>query len=122
MTTLGKVGEDAAVNYLKEKGYKIAERNYNCKIAEIDIIAYYKDMLCFIEVKTRKNSAYGYPCEFVDRNKQHKIRLGAASYIKNKMTDCEVRFDVIEVYAYTKGENSGEHKVTRINHIENAFE
>ncbi|MBQ8525678.1 MAG: YraN family protein [Clostridia bacterium] len=115
----GKAGEDAAAAYLVKKGYRIAERNYNCRIAEIDIVAYDEnDTLCFIEVKTRKNSDFGYPGEYVDRRKQQKIRLGAASFIKHKRIDCEIRFDVVEVYAYMSGDTP---KITRINHIENAF-
>ena len=115
----GRAGEDAAVEFLQKKGYRILERNYNCKIAEIDIIAY-DDMstLCFVEVKTRKNSSFGFPSEYVDSRKQHKIHLGAMSYLKRMRLDTEIRFDVIEVYAYVSRDTS---KITRINHIENAF-
>ena len=118
MSSTGRAGENAAVEYLVKKGYRIADRNYNCRIAEIDIVAYDNDVLCFVEVKTRKNSAFGFPGEYVDEKKQHKLRLGAMSYIKQKHIDCEIRFDVIEVYAYMAGD---ECKITRINHIENAF-
>lgn len=118
-TKIGLAGESAAAEYLVKKGYRIAERNYKCKVAEIDIIAYNNDdTLCFIEVKTRKNSQFGYPSEFVNGRKQHKIHLGAMSYINKKHIDKEVRFDVIEVYASMTGE---EVKITGINHIENAF-
>lgn len=114
----GRAGEDAAAEYLIKKGYRVVERNYNCRIAEIDIVAYDNDVLCFIEVKTRKNSSFGFPGEYVDTKKQHKLRLGAMAYIKHKHIDCEIRFDVIEVYAYIAGD---ECRITRINHIENAF-
>ena len=87
-TKIGTAGEDAAANYLMRKGYRIAERNYKCKVAEIDIIAYNNDdTICFIEVKTRKNFQFGYPSEFVDSRKQHKIHLGAMSYINKKQID-----------------------------------
>lgn len=118
-TSIGRLGEDAASRYLAQKGYRIVERNYNCRVAEIDIIAYNTNgTLCFIEVKTRKNSNFGYPSEYVDNAKQHKIHLGAMSYIKQKSLDVEIRFDVIEVYAHKVGDKA---KITRINHIENAF-
>lgn len=118
-TKIGTAGEDAAANYLMRKGYRIAERNYKCKVAEIDIIAYNNDdTICFIEVKTRKNFQFGYPSEFVDSRKQHKIHLGAMSYINKKQIDKQIRFDVIEVYASITGDLI---KITGINHIENAF-
>ena len=51
---IGKVGEDIAKNFLIKKGYKILEMNYRfSRVAEIDIIATKKDILHFVEVKTR---------------------------------------------------------------------
>ena len=47
------IGEDIAVNYLKKKGYKIIERNFRKGYGEIDIIALKKNVLVFVEVKTR---------------------------------------------------------------------
>lgn len=115
----GSAGEKAACAFLEKKGFKIAEKNYNCKIAEIDIIAYDIDRtLCFIEVKTRKNADYGRPYEFVNSRKQHKMKLGAQCYIKGKNIDCEIRFDIVEVYAHILDNTV---KITGINHIENAF-
>ena len=52
---IGKLGEDLAIKYLKEKGYEIIERNFRCKQGEIDIIAKAKEEYVFIEVKTRTN-------------------------------------------------------------------
>ena len=53
----GKIGEDLACGYLKDKGYKIINRNYRQKWGEIDIIA--KDPNCvlvFVEVKAMRQS------------------------------------------------------------------
>ena len=54
----GKIGEDLACDYLKNKGYKILERNHRQKWGELDIIAIAPDkILVFVEVKTlRQNS------------------------------------------------------------------
>ena len=117
--TIGNFGENAAAEYLEKKGYSIVERNYKPKIAEIDIIAYNKEgVLCFVEVKTRKTSVFGYACEAVDFKKQRKITQGAMSYISSHNIDREIRFDVVEVYG--KVMNDG-FSVLKINHIENAF-
>jgi putative endonuclease len=36
---LGREGGNAAEAYLKKKGYRIIEKNFRCKLGEIDIIA-----------------------------------------------------------------------------------
>jgi len=109
---IGNFGEDAAVEYLKNKGYLILQRNFRCKSGELDIIAVKDGCTVFVEVKTRKNSKYGYASEFVDYRKQEKIRKAAMYFIKSY--DADMRFDVIEVY------HSGA-SVNEINHIEDAF-
>lgn len=51
----GKIGEEIAVAYLKQNGYQIIERNFECRQGEIDIIAKDKNDLVFVEVKTRSS-------------------------------------------------------------------
>ena len=60
--TIGKKGEELAVDYLIKKGYKILETNKHfSRFCEIDIIALDKDTLVFCEVKTRKTTICGRP-------------------------------------------------------------
>ena len=107
---VGNIGESPAVNFLKDKGYKIVELNYTNKIGEIDIIASDKGVLVFVEVKSRSSDKYGLGREAVDLRKQHKIMLVAEGYLKyNKLFDIGCRFDVIEIMG------------DEITHIENAF-
>ena len=107
----GKIGEDAVTEYLENNGYKILERNFHSRWGEIDIIAQKDGLIAFVEVKTRKNVNYGTPAEFVTSQKMKKIIKTAVIYLEN--TDCEMRFDVAEVYF-----NNGK---CEINYIENAF-
>ncbi|MGN0819383.1 MAG: YraN family protein [Christensenellaceae bacterium] len=108
----GKRGERLAVSYLKKQGYRIIETNYVTHYGEADIIAVYDDILCFIEVKSRTSDKFGKPCEAVDGRKQAKYRQIAEYYIyANRVTDTNVRFDVVEVYADDE-----------INHIKDAFQ
>lgn len=58
-----KLGEDKACEYLKKIGFKIIERNFRKGYGEIDIVALDKDVLVFIEVKTRTSNAFGSPLE-----------------------------------------------------------
>ena len=95
---LGKRGETKAIAFLKKQGFKILERNYCVKSAEIDIIAKDHGTICFIEVKTRSNTTKGLPREAVTRTKQNKIIHASLIYLKNnKLSESKVRFDVIEV-------------------------
>ena len=110
----GNIGEDIVTKYLEEKGYKIIERNFRCKLGEIDIIAQDKEEIVFIEVKTRKILSYGNPADSVNEPKQKHIYKASEYYllINNKLDDF-TRIDVIEVYL-----NSSSYK---INHIKKAF-
>jgi len=95
---LGGIGEKAAAEYLESQGYHIIERNYKCKLGEIDIIAADKDTIAFIEVKTRTSDNFGQPGEAVNYHKQKKIAQTALSYISNKkLFNWMSRFDVVEV-------------------------
>lgn len=70
---IGSVYELKASDYLTKKGYQIIERNYRCRIGEIDIIAIERDCLCFIEVKYRKNEKTGDPLEAVINESSKKL-------------------------------------------------
>lgn len=96
---LGKEGENYAAEYLKNKGYKILQRNFSCKQGEIDIIAKEKEEYVFIEVKTRQNFHYGSPAESVTGGKQKHIWKATKYYIYlHKLENKYIRFDVIEIY------------------------
>ena len=118
-TSVGNYGEDAACEYLINNGYKIVKRNYKCKLAEIDIVAYDSNkVLCFIEVKTRKNNYYGNAYEAVNSDKIKHIKKGAICFVREYKINCEMRFDVIEIYGRLK---DGEFLVDEMNHFEDAF-
>lgn len=106
---LGKEGEKRARSYLKRQGWKILEKNYKTPFGEIDIIAEKGEVVAFIEVKTRLSDIYGLPSEAVSNERKLRYIRGANYFFINKIIDCTVRFDIIEVF---RGE---------LNHIENAF-
>ena len=95
---VGIVGENIAAEYLKSNGYKILERNFSCKLGEVDIIALYSGYYVFIEVKNRSGLEFGRPCEAVTPYKQQKI-ISVAKYwlLRNHKTNVPVRFDVVEI-------------------------
>lgn len=113
---IGDKGETIAFNYLTNAGYVILERNYRCRMGEIDIIARFGDVLAFIEVKTRRTDRFGRPAMAVDYRKQQKIVKTSRFYLQYKgLEGCHCRFDVLEVLGSIGGAWS-------INHIKNAFE
>lgn len=97
-TRLGSEGEQIALATLKKKGYKIIERNFKCGLGEIDLIAYKKGRLNFIEVKTRSRQDFGRPEESVSRTKQKRIARIARYYLKQKrIINTPCTFSVISI-------------------------
>lgn len=70
---LGRAGEDRAARHLRERGYEILDRNWRCPQGELDIVALRRGVLAFVEVKTRRTAAYGYPLEAVDVRKKRRL-------------------------------------------------
>lgn len=114
---LGAFGERKAANYLRLRGYRIIDTNCRYRQGEIDIVARKGGYIVFVEVKLRKNSAFGAGREFVTPAKQQRLIMAAQLYLQQHETELQPRFDVIEIYA-PDGVNTG--RLT-INHIENAF-
>jgi len=97
----GYSGETVACTYLKNKNYKILERNFYYHGGELDIIAYDRDhnTLVFVEVKTRANLKFGYGVEAVGYVKLNNIIKGAKYYLYIKgINNVNIRFDVIDLY------------------------
>ena len=102
---LGKRGEDLALRFLKRNGYKIIERNYVCKMGEMDIIAQEKDTLVFVEVKTRTSLDFGPPQLAVNSTKQRQLSKVALNFLKEKRCeDVKARFDVVAIVLRSPGE------------------
>ena len=96
---LGSFGEDAAAAFLSKKGFTVIQRNFFCRLGEIDIIAEEGEYLAFVEVKLRKNADHGEAREFVTFSKQKRIILAAKYWLSRHPTELQPRFDVVEVYA-----------------------
>ena len=94
----GRAGEDFAATVLQISGYEIVCRNYRCRSGEIDIIARREKELFFIEVKSRRNTAFGLPCEAVTKKKQQHMRRVAASFLEEQKLRWDAcSFQVIEI-------------------------
>lgn len=99
---VGKTGEDIAVKFLKGSGYRIIQRNYKNTLGEIDIIAYDRGILVFVEVKTRTSLSFGYPQEAITHNKQKQLNKVALSYCKQyNLVHTSARFDIVSILLQT---------------------
>ena len=112
----GKTGEKEGVSYLKRVGYEILETNFKSPFGEIDCITKSKGFIVFVEIKTRRQTAFGLPEEAVGAKKQRKIAQIAEWYLKlNHKLDAKVRFDVLSIFVQPSGS-------FEFHLIENAFE
>jgi len=110
---LGKDGETAALNYLKEKGYRILKTNWRLGSLELDIIAQTEDELVIIEVKTRSPGSVTNPEDAITNQKIRNMVAAADAFIKYYDIDLPARFDIISII--------GNHPNFEIEHIEDAF-
>jgi putative endonuclease len=96
----GRRGEEAAYFHLRRLGYVMVARNFRSprRRGEIDLIAWDKEVLCFIEVKTRTTRDVKPAEAAVDRDKLHELAAVAAEFLAHLPPSCQWRFDVLSVY------------------------
>lgn len=107
---LGRKGERLVVGYLKKRGYRILKTNYKTPFGEADIVAFYRGVYCFVEVKARASDAFGVPSEAVTKEKQRRYHAIAGYFCLSYGEELPIRFDVA---SYFGGE---------IEYIENAYD
>ena len=122
---IGRLGEEIALKYLKNKGYQILDRNYEYRIpgsplkGEIDLIAKKSDTISFIEIKTLQQFPGGsfLPEEKVDYKKQKKIMKTAINWLmKNRIAlDKKWQIDIIGIRLLPQA------KKAKISHLKNVF-
>ena len=110
---LGNKGEMLASRFLLDKGYAVHHHNWRSGHKEIDIIAQQRDVLVFVEVKSRASEEYGNAYDAVDDKKIRLLISAAQAYIRKFSIDLKFRFDIISVI--------GNCEPYKIEHIEDAF-
>jgi len=96
----GRRGEEEAYFHLRKLGYTMVARNFRsprCR-GEIDLIGWEKDILCFIEVKTRSTRDVKPGEAAVDRHKRQEVAAVVREYLRRFPPSCQWRFDVVSVY------------------------
>lgn len=116
----GYQGEQIALKYLQKIGFSIIETNYTKRMGEIDIVAFHKGKLHFIEVKTLfydqydvSRETYGGkrydPWQNVSREKLRRFGRTCEIYIieRNVSRETPWQIDVIAVSVTTQLDFSG---------------
>ena len=94
----GRKGERIACLFLLKQGFDVLARRYRSRSGELDIIAFEKETLVFVEVKSRSSRKFGEPWEFVDWQKQQIVRRTAEDFIADHdLGQYAYRFDIISV-------------------------
>src|SRR5574344_1083129 len=95
----GAMGEKLAQEFLIKNGYEIIETNKHfSNLCEIDIIAKEKNVIVFVEVKTRSSDFCGNPLEAITKKKYDNIKTGVFSYLKDtKVKHSAFRIDAISI-------------------------
>lgn len=96
----GQRGEEEAYFYLRRQGYTMIARNYRSPHhrGELDMVGWERDVLCFIEVKTRTTRDVKPAEAAVDREKQRDLSRVARDFLRHMPRSCQWRFDVLAVY------------------------
>ncbi len=110
---LGRWGEERALQFLQQKGYRILARNYRVWEGEIDIVAESDGEIIFVEVKTRTSRRFGYPEDGLIGKKQERLLKAGYRFLEeNEMLDVIYQFDLIAI------ECSNDRKIQRLSHYE----
>jgi|SRR5690242_12732317 putative endonuclease len=95
--TTGALGEKMAVEYLIKKGFAILHQNWRYGNWEVDIIASQNSILHFIEVKTRRNTKYGYPEDDVSKKKILNLINASEEYLIAHPEWKRIQFDILSI-------------------------
>lgn len=100
LTNFGLAAEEAASQWLSEKGYRVLDRNWRRPWGELDIVAEHRGVVCFVEVKASKRLAIGFdPFLRADGRKMHKVKRTAQTWLTQHRygPDTEWQMDIVSV-------------------------
>ena len=111
----GDAAEDRACRHLQQLGLSLIARNYRSPYGEIDLVMRHGATLVFVEVRYRRQTAFGTPMETVDTRKQARLRATAEHYLQQdrRNSNPACRFDIVAVTGAPDGD--------RLTWLQNAF-
>jgi putative endonuclease len=91
----GVEAEAMAAAFLEHNGLKILARNYRCRLGEIDLVAREGDTTVFVEVRSRRSSAFGGAAASITAAKRQRLLKAARHYISRQRALPQCRFDAL---------------------------
>ena len=109
---VGAYGERVAARFLAAAGMELLDRNWRCRLGELDLVARDGRVIVFCEVKTRRSTSFGTAAEAVTPAKLRRLRSLAAAWLAEHPTARgSIRFDVVCVSPQSSGPARVEHIV-----------
>jgi putative endonuclease len=101
----GDAAEQAALEYLQERGLKLIARNYTCRGGEIDLVMLERQVLVLTEVRLRADLRYGGAAASVTARKQQRIMIAARHLLmtRRELARHPARFDVVAIEPQADG-------------------
>ena len=96
MNPQGARAEDLCAGLLRAAGLRLLERNWRCRLGEIDLIAEERGTLVFAEVRMRRGGGFGGAAESITAAKRERLLAAARLYLARR-PDAACRFDVFLV-------------------------
>jgi putative endonuclease len=94
----GQWAEEQALGHLTRHGLRLLQRNFRCRLGELDLIMADGPVVVFVEVRFRSGSSFGAGFETVTRAKQRRIMAAARAYLaRHRSDEAPCRFDVVSV-------------------------
>ena len=112
----GQRWERVAESFLRRRGLKLLNRNYRCRLGELDLVMQHRGQLVFVEVRYRRSDRCGDGAETVGPAKQRRLASTAAHYLARnpRRAARACRFDVVSI--------GGSGDAVRVQWVRNAFE
>jgi putative endonuclease len=112
--TLGRIGERVAARWLRRRGWRVLAHRFRNGHRDLDLVVERDGTVAFVEVKTRRRTAFGDPIEAVSWRKQREL-IRSAKVWSDRFgpPGAAYRFDVVGVIVVGVD--------ARVRHVENAF-
>src|SRR5689334_9820043 len=101
MSETGAAAEEQALRFLLGHGLTLKERNYRCRLGEIDLVLMQGQTLVFVEVRMRRNRAFGGAAESITPKKRARLVAAARHYLAGRQPLPPCRFDAVLIEADT---------------------
>ncbi|MEP9318032.1 YraN family protein [Pseudomonas sp. LABIM340] len=114
----GRQAEAAALAHLEQHGLRLLAQNWTCRRGELDLVMLDGDTVVFVEVRSRRHSAWGGALESVDWRKRQRLAISAELFLQQnaRWSSHPCRFDVVAIDARAPG------SAGHLNWIPNAFD